>query len=336
MSYRKLNDARIEFEFVRATEAAAIAAARLVGRGDKNAVDQAAVDAMRAVLGDVDVAGTVVIGEGEKDEAPMLYVGEFLGSGDGPAVDIAVDPIDGTTLAARGGPGAISVVAAAKRGSLFRTRVPYMDKIVVGPAGFGRISIDRPLRDNVKALAIEMGRSISEITVALLDRPRNEHLTRELREIGARVRLFGDGDVATAIIAVLDERERIDMLAGIGGAPEGVVTACAVKALGGDMQGRLWLRDANDAAIAVAEGIDPARTLTMNDLCSAEDALLAATGVTDGELLSGVRFADGCAFTQSIIISNFTHTLRTLDCKHMLSGSADLSAMAAPATETSR
>jgi fructose-1,6-bisphosphatase II len=313
----KLADARIEFEFVRATEAAAIASARLVGLGDKNAVDQAAVDAMRVVLGDVDVAGTVVIGEGEKDEAPMLYVGEFLGTGDGPAVDIAVDPIDGTTLASRGGPGAISVVAAAKRGALFRTRCPYMDKIVVGPAGAGKISIDRPLEENIRALAAAMHRPTSEITVALLDRPRNEHLVREARAAGARVRLFGDGDVATAIIAVLDDRCRIDMLAGIGGAPEGVVTACAVKALGGDMNGRIWLRDAADAAIAVEEGIDPARTLLLDDLCSADDALLAATGVTDGELLAGVRFENGAAYTQSIVISSLTHSMRMLECTHM-------------------
>jgi fructose-1,6-bisphosphatase II len=314
----KLSDARIEFEFVRATEAAAIAAARMVGLGDKNGVDQAAVDAMRAVLGDVDVAGTVVIGEGEKDEAPMLYIGEKLGTGDGPAVDIAVDPIDGTTLASRGGPGAISVVAAARRGTLFRTRIPYMDKIVVGPAGTGRISIDRPLRENIRALAAEMHRPVSEITVALLDRPRNEHLVREVREIGARIRLFHDGDVATAIIAVLTDRSRIDMLAGIGGAPEGVVTACAVKALGGDMQGRLWLRNADDAAIVAEEGLDPAKTLLLDDLCAADDALLAATGVTDGELLDGVRFAEGAAFTQSIVISTYTRTLRTSDCKYML------------------
>jgi fructose-1,6-bisphosphatase II len=314
----KLRDARIELEFVRATEAAAIASARMVGLGDKNGVDQAAVDAMRQVLGDVDVAGTVVIGEGEKDEAPMLYIGEKLGTGDGPEVDIAVDPIDGTTLASRGGPGAISVVAAARRGTLFQTRVPYMDKIVVGPAGTGRISIDRPLRENIRALAAEMHRPVSEITVALLDRPRNEHLVREVRDMGARIRLFRDGDVATAIIAVLTERTRIDMLAGIGGAPEGVVTACAVKALGGDMQGRLWLRDAADAEIVAAEGIDPAKTLTLDDLCAADEAILAATGVTDGELLAGVSFGDGSAFTQSIVISTYTRTVRTSDCKHML------------------
>ncbi len=200
-----------------------------------------------------------------------------------------------------------------------------MDKIVVGPAGTGRISIDRPLRENIRALAAEMHRPVGEITVALLDRPRNEHLVREAREIGARIRLFSDGDVATAIIAVLTERSRIDMLAGIGGAPEGVVTACAVKALGGDMQGRLWLRDAADAAIVAEEGIDPARTLRLDDLCAADDALLAATGVTDGELLSGVRFADGAAYTQSIIISTLTRTLRTMDCKHMLT--LDLSSL---------
>ncbi len=321
----KLGDARIEFEFVRATEAAAIASARLVGLGDKNAVDQAAVDAMRKILGVVDVDGVVVIGEGEKDEAPMLYIGEKLGTGDGPAVDIAVDPIDGTTLAARGGPGAISVVAAARRGTLFHTRIPYMDKIVVGPAGTGRISIDRPLRENIRALAAEMHRPVSEITVALLDRPRNECLVREVREIGARIRLFNDGDVAEAIIATLADRSRIDMLAGIGGAPEGVVTACAVKALGGDMQGRIWLRNEGDAEIARQEGIDPNKTLLLDDLCAAEDALLAATGVTDGELLAGVRFADGAAFTQSIVISTYTRTIRTADCRHTLT--PDLSAL---------
>ena len=314
----KLGDARIEFEFVRATEAAAIASARLVGLGDKNAVDQAAVDAMRNILGVVDVDGIVVIGEGEKDEAPMLYIGERLGTGDGPAVDIAVDPIDGTTLAARGGPGAISVVAAARQGTLFHTRIPYMDKIVVGPAGTGRISIDRPLSENVRALAAEMHRPVSEITVALLDRPRNECMVREVRDMGARIRLFNDGDVAEAIIATLSDRSRIDMLAGIGGAPEGVVTACAVKALGGDMQGRIWLRNEGDAEIARQEGIDPNRTLLLDDLCAAEDALLAATGVTDGELLNGVRFADGCAFTQSIVISTYTRTIRTSECRHML------------------
>ncbi|HTV73935.1 MAG TPA: class II fructose-bisphosphatase [Candidatus Acidoferrales bacterium] len=310
-------DARIEFEFLRATEAAAIVSGQLVGRGDKNGVDQAAVDAMRAVLGDVDIDGVVVIGEGEKDEAPMLYIGEELGTGDGPRVDVAVDPIDGTTLASKGGHGAISVVAAAERGSLFHTHVAYMDKIVVGPAGRGVISIEASVEDNVRAVARAMGRPVSEITVALLERPRNEEKVKLLRDLGARVRLFGDGDIANGLIAALADHSRVDMLMGIGGATEGVVTACAVKALGGDMQGRLWLRPGDDQ-IARDEGIDPARVLTLEDLCGSEIAILTATGVTDGELLEGVRYVRGSAFTQSLIISSLTHTSRTIETTHDL------------------
>jgi fructose-1,6-bisphosphatase II len=310
-------DARIEFEFLRATEAAAIVSGQLVGRGDKNGVDQAAVDAMRAVLGDVDIDGVVVIGEGEKDEAPMLYIGEELGTGDGPRVDVAVDPIDGTTPAAKGGNGAISVVAAAERGSLFHTHVAYMDKIVVGPAGRGAISIEASVEENVRSVARAMGRAVSEITVALLERPRNEEKVRELREIGARVRLFGDGDIANGLIAALAERSRVDMLMGIGGATEGVVTACAVKALGGDMQGRLWLRP-EDEEVARKEGVDPDRVLSLNDLCASDLAILTATGVTDGELLEGVRYVHGSAFTQSLIISSLTNTSRTIETKHDL------------------
>jgi fructose-1,6-bisphosphatase II len=312
------HEARIEYEFVRATEAAAIAAGRLVGRGDKNAIDGAAVDAMRASLGAVDFAGTVVIGEGEKDEAPMLYIGEEIGSGAGLALDIAVDPIDGTTLAARGGAGAIAVVAAARRGSLFHTHVPYMEKLVTGPAGRGRISLERPLRENIRALAEALGRPIGEVTVALLDRPRNEALLAECRAIGARVSQFGDGDVARGVMTVLEGRTQIDMLAGIGGAPEGVVTAVAVKALGGEMQGRLWLRDDGDRELARADGHDPARILTLDDLCAADDGIFVATGVTDGNFLDGVRYADGSAFTQSLIISTISHTVRTLETRHLL------------------
>lgn len=315
---RLRKDARIEYELVRATEAAAIAAGRLVGRGDKNAIDAAAVDAMRAFLGEVDVAGTVVIGEGEKDEAPMLYIGEYLGTGDGPALDVAVDPIDGTTLAARGGDGAIAVVAAARRGSLFHTHVPYMEKIVAGPAGRGRISLDVPLRDNIRALAEALERPVGEITVALLDRPRNEGLIEECRAIGARVSQFGDGDVARGIMAVMSETSRIDMLAGIGGAPEGVVTAVAVKALGGEMQGRLWFRDAHDRELARRDGLDPAKLLRLDDLCAADDGILAATGVTDGTFLAGVRYVRGSAYTQSLIISTISRTVRTLDTRHIL------------------
>lgn len=315
MANRRI-DARVELEFLRATEAAAIVSGTLVGRGDKNAVDQAAVDAMRSVLGEVDIDGVVVIGEGEKDEAPMLYIGEQIGTGDGPKMDVAVDPIDGTTLASKGGPGAIAVVAAAERGSLFHTHVAYMEKIIVGKQCKGVISIEASVEENVRAVAKAMGRPVSEITVALLERPRNDEITRRLREIGARVRLFGDGDIANGIIAALEERGRIDMLMGIGGATEGVVAACAVKSIGGDMEARLWLRDEREAEIAKEEGLDPKKTLRLDDLCKSDLAMLVATGVTDGELLQGVSYVRGSAYTQSIIISSLTNTMRMIDGKH--------------------
>ncbi len=321
---RRPLDARVELEFLRATEAAAIVSGKLVGRGDKNAVDQAAVDAMRSVLGQVDIDGVVVIGEGEKDEAPMLYIGEAIGTKDGPKVDIAVDPIDGTTLASIGGPGAIAVVAAAERGSLFDTHIAYMDKIIVGPQAKGVISIEASVEENVRAVAKALGRPIFELTVALLDRPRNAEKVRALREMGARVRLFGDGDIANGIIAALEEKSRIDMMIGIGGATEGVVTACAVKALGGDMEARLWLRDGDDA-LAKKEGIDPHRVLHLDDLCRSDLAMLVATGVTDGELLQGVSYKKGSAFTQSIIISSLTDTVRMVDGKHNTQSFANLS-----------
>ncbi len=316
MTSRRI-DARVELEFLRATEAAAIVSGRLVGRGDKNGVDQAAVDAMRSVLGEVDIDGIVVIGEGEKDEAPMLYIGEHVGTGDGPKMDVAVDPIDGTTLASKGGHGAISVVAAAERGSLFHTHIAYMDKIIVGRQCRGVVSIEASVSDNVRAVAKAMGRPVEEITVAVLERSRNDELVRQLRELGARVRLFGDGDIANGVIAALEERSRIDMLMGIGGATEGVVAACAVKCLGGDMQGRLWLRDGEDA-IAKTEGLDPKKVLYLDDLCRSDLAMLCATGVTDGELLQGVSYVRGSAYTQSIIISSLTDTMRMVDGKHNL------------------
>ena len=308
----------LEYAFVRSAEAAAIAAGRLVGLGDKNAVDGAAVEAMRTALRDAELAGVVVIGEGEKDEAPMLYHGEAIGTGNGPSLDVAVDPIDGTTLASRGGPGAISVIAAAPRGSLFRTRVPYMDKLVTGPAGRGVVSIDLPLEENLRALARAKGREVSDLTVALLERPRNEPLMQAVRAAGARVRVFGDGDVANSVYAVLEDRANVDVLAGIGGAPEGVIAACAVRALGGEMQGRLWPRNEADEAIAAEEGIDIRKTLTLDDLCASEEALFAATGVTDGEFLDGVRYRRGSAFTQSIVISTYTRSVRTFDARHEL------------------
>ncbi len=321
---RRRIDARVELEFLRATEAAAIVSGKLVGRGDKNAVDQAAVDAMRTVLGEVDIDGVVVIGEGEKDEAPMLYIGEQIGTRDGPKLDIAVDPIDGTTLASKGGPGAIAVVAAAERGSLFHSHIAYMDKIIVGKQCKGVISIEASVEENVRAVAKAMGRPVTEITVALLERPRNDEKVRALREIGARVRLFGDGDIANGIIAALETRNRIDMMIGIGGATEGVVTACAVKSIGGDMQARLWLRD-GEREIADREGLDPEAVLTLHDLCRSDLAMLVATGVTDGELLEGVSYVRGSAYTQSIIISSLTDTIRKVDGMHNLESFVNLS-----------
>ncbi len=321
---RRRIDARVELEFLRATEAAAIVSGKLVGRGDKNAVDQAAVDAMRKVLGEVDIDGVVVIGEGEKDEAPMLYIGEQIGTRDGPKLDIAVDPIDGTTLASKGGPGAIAVVAAAERGSLFHTHIAYMDKIIVGKHCRGVISIEASVEENVRAVAKAMGRPVTEITVALLERPRNDEKVRALREIGARVRLFGDGDIANGIIAALEDRNRIDMMIGIGGATEGVVTACAVKSIGGDMQARLWLRD-GELEFAKSEGLDPNKVLTLDDLCKSDLAMLVATGVTDGELLEGVSYIRGSAYTQSIIISSLTDTIRKVDGMHNLESFVNLS-----------
>ncbi len=321
---RRRIDARVELEFLRATEAAAIVSGKLVGRGDKNAVDQAAVDAMRSVLGEVDIDGVVVIGEGEKDEAPMLYIGEQIGTRDGPKLDIAVDPIDGTTLASKGGPGAIAVVAAAERGSLFHSHVAYMDKIIVGKQCRGVISIEASVEENVRAVAKAMGRPVTEITVALLERPRNDEKVRALREIGARVRLFGDGDIANGIIAALQDRNRIDMMIGIGGATEGVVTACAVKSIGGDMQARLWLRE-GEREVAISEGLDPDRVLTLDDLCKSDLAMLVATGVTDGELLEGVSYVRGSAYTQSIIISSLTDTIRKVDGMHNLQSFVNLS-----------
>jgi len=308
----------LEYAFVRSTEAAAIAAGRLVGLGDKNAVDGAAVEAMRTTLATAILSGIVVIGEGEKDEAPMLYHGEAIGTGEGPSLDVAVDPIDGTTLASPGGPGAIPVIAAAPRGSLFRTRVPYMDKLVTGPAGRGVVSIDLPLEENLRALARAKGREVSDLTVALLDRPRNEHLMRQVRAAGARVRVFGDGDVSNAVYAIQEERANVDVLAGIGGSPEGVIAACAARALGGEMQGRLWPRDEADEAIALAEGHDVRKSLTLDDLCASDDAIFAATGVTDGEFLDGVRYRRGSAYTQSIVISTYTRSVRTIDARHDL------------------
>jgi len=309
-------DRNLALDLVRATEAAALAAARPMGRGDKNAVDLAAVDAMRLVLQTVDMDVIVVIGEGEKDEAPMLYIGEPLGNGEPPRVDVAVDPVDGTTLTAAGLPGAISVVALAERDTLFFTHVPYMDKLVVGPEARGRVSLDASVAENVYAVAEAYRREARDVTVVILNRPRNEQKIDEVRATGARVKLIGDGDVAAAMMALMEEHAGVDLLLGIGGAPEGVIAACAVRCLGGDMQARLWARDDGDAEFASREGIDLDRLLTLDDLCASEHVFVAATGVTPSELLNGVRYVSTGAVTQSVVMRSASGTVRWIDAKH--------------------
>jgi fructose-1,6-bisphosphatase II len=309
-------DRNLALDLVRATEAAALAAARPMGRGDKNAVDLAAVDAMRLVLQTVDMDGVVVIGEGEKDEAPMLYIGEPLGNGEPPRVDVAVDPVDGTGLTAAGLPGAISVVALAERDTLFFTHVPYMDKLVVGPEARGRVSLDATVAENVRAVADAYNREARDLTVVILNRPRNEQTIDEVRATGARVKQIGDGDVAAAMMALMEEHAGVDLLLGIGGAPEGVIAACAVRCLGGDMQARLWARDDGDAALASGEGIDLNRLLTLDDLCASDNVFVAATGITPSELLNGVRYSSSGAVTQSVVMRSASGTVRWIDAKH--------------------
>jgi len=309
-------DRNLALDLVRATEAASLAAARPMGRGDKNAVDGAAVDAMRVVLQTVDMDGVVVIGEGEKDEAPMLYIGEHIGNGEPPRVDVAVDPVDGTTLTAAGLPGAISVVALAERDTLFFTHVPYMDKLVVGPAARGRVSLDASVEENILAVAEAYEREAQDLTVVILNRPRNEQLIEEVRATGARCKLIGDGDVAAAMMALMEEHAGVDLLLGIGGSPEGVIAACAVRCLGGDMQARLWARDGGDREMAASEGIEFDRLLTLDDLCASDHVFVAATGITPSELLTGVRYVGSGAFTQSLVMRSASGTVRWIDAKH--------------------
>jgi len=309
-------DRNLAMELVRATEAAALAAGRQLGRGDKEAVDQAAVDAMRLVLQTVDMDGVVVIGEGEKDEAPMLYIGEHIGNGNQPRVDVAVDPVDGTTLTANGLGGAISVVALAERESLFFTHVAYMDKLVVGPGAAGVVDIMAPVADNVRAVAQAYGRDTQDITAVVLNRPRNDQMVREIRDTGARIRLIGDGDVAAGLMALMEGYTGIDMLMGIGGSPEGVITACTVRCLGGDMQARLWARNDEEVEMAKREGREIGRLLTLDDLCAGENVFVAATGVSDGELLTGVRYTSSGAITDSIVMRSASGTVRRIEARH--------------------
>ena len=312
-------DRNLALELVRVTEAAAMAAARKMGFGDKETVDQAAVDAMRAVLGSISMSGVVVIGEGEKDNAPMLYNGEEIGNGSEPPVDIAVDPVDGTTLTAKAMPNAISVVALSERGTMFNPGpCVYMEKLVVGREAAGVVDFAAPLADNLTALAKAKGAEVRDLTVCILDRPRHEDLVRQIREAGARIKFITDGDVAGAIMAARPGTG-VDMLIGIGGTPEGVIAACALKCLDGVMFGRLYPRDDSERRAAVELGYDLDQVLTAEDLAKGDNVFFAATGVTDGELLRGVRFDRRGAMTQSLSMRSKSGTTRVIDALHQLS-----------------
>lgn len=306
----------IAMELVRVTEAAALAAAQFQGKGDKHLVDDAAVNAMRYTLGFVRMDGVVVIGEGEKDQAPMLYIGEHIGDGSDVKVDIAVDPIDGTNLTSKGLPGAISVVALSNRGTMHCPKeFFYMNKIVTGREAKGCIDINAPVKENLKNIAAAKKKNISEITVVVLDRPRHEQLLSEIRSAGARVKLISDGDVAAAIEAALPERE-VDVLMGIGGTPEGVISAAAIHCIGGDMQCKAWPRDEKEREAAIADGIDVDKVYKTDDLIDSDDVFFAATGVTSGELLKGVRYYSGGAQTQSVAMRCRSGTVRWIDARH--------------------
>jgi fructose-1,6-bisphosphatase II len=309
-------DRNLALELVRVTEAAAMAAGRWIGRGDKIAADQAAVDGMRTMLDTVHMQGTVVIGEGEKDEAPMLYNGERVGSGDGPEVDVAVDPLEGTRLTANGAANAISVIAVAERGTmLFPGAAVYMDKIAVGAEAAEAIDIDVPPVENVRRVAEAKGMKIEDVTVVVLDRDRHEQLIGELRDIGAKVRLITDGDVAPTIAAATPG-SGVDLLMGVGGTPEGVISAAAVKCLGGAIQGRLWPRTDEEREQLVDAGYDVDRALTTDDLVGSDNVFMAATGVTEGTLLRGVRYLADIVRTESIVMRSRSGTVRRVAAEH--------------------
>ncbi|MBO4259022.1 class II fructose-bisphosphatase [Streptomyces sp. NPDC002144] len=312
-------DRNLALELVRVTEAAAMAAGRWVGRGDKNGADGAAVRAMRTLVHTVSMNGIVVIGEGEKDEAPMLFNGERVGDGTGPECDIAVDPIDGTTLTAKGMPNAIAVLAAADRGSMFDpSAVFYMDKLVTGPEAADFVDIDAPVSVNIRRVAKAKRSTPEDVTVVILDRPRHEGIIKEIREAGARIKLISDGDVAGSIYA-LREGTGVDMLLGIGGTPEGIISACAVKCLGGTIQGKLWPKDDAERQRALDAGHDLDRVLMTDDLVSGENVFFVATGITDGELLRGVRYRSETATTDSIVMRSKSGTVRRIASDHRLS-----------------
>jgi fructose-1,6-bisphosphatase II len=310
-------DRNLALELVRVTEAAALAAARWVGMGDKNAADGAAVDAMRLVLDTVKMDGVVVIGEGEKDEAPMLYNGEQIGDGSPPAVDIAVDPLEGTTLTAKGMPNALSVIALSEKGSMFDPGpCVYMEKIAGGPEIADVLDLDRPIGETVRLVAERKSIDVRDVMVVVLDRSRHEEGIKAIRDAGARVRLISDGDVAASMLAV-SSGSPVDLLWGIGGTPEGVISACALKCMGGQLIGRLWPRDDEERSAAVDAGYDLDKQLTSDDLVASDDCFFSATGVTDGDVLQGVRYQRGrSATTESLVMRSRSGTVRRVQATH--------------------
>ncbi|WP_166133452.1 class II fructose-bisphosphatase [Nocardioides ochotonae] len=313
-------DRNLALELVRVTEAAAMAAGRWVGRGDKNGADGVAVNAMRVMISTIGMNGTVVIGEGEKDNAPMLYNGETVGDGTGPECDVAVDPIDGTTLTAKGMSNAVAVLAVAPRGSMYDpSAVFYMEKLVAGPEAADVVDIRLPAAENIRRVAKAKGSQPEDITVVLLDRPRHAELADEIRAAGARIKFISDGDVAGAIMAARPETG-IDLLLGVGGTPEGIIAACAMKSMGGVIQARLWPQDDEERQRALDAGhnLDPDFVLGTDDLVTGDDCFFVATGITDGELLRGVRYRAGGASTQSLVMRSRSGTIRTITSEHRL------------------
>jgi fructose-1,6-bisphosphatase II len=314
-------DRNLALELVRVTEAAAMAAGRWVGRGDKNGADDVAVNAMRVMISSIGMNGTVVIGEGEKDKAPMLFNGERVGDGTGPECDVAVDPIDGTTLAAKGMANAVSVLAVSPRGSMYDpSAVFYMEKLVTGPEAADVVDIRLPVAENIHLIAKAKGSSPEDVTVVLLDRPRHEKIAEEVRATGARIKFISDGDVAGAIMAARPDTG-IDLLLGVGGTPEGIITACAMKCVGGVIQGRLWPTDdaERQRAIDAGHNLDPDFVLSTDDLVTGDDCFFVATGITDGELMRGVRYRAGGATTHSLVMRSRSGTVRQIISEHRLS-----------------
>ena len=316
--YREAPDRNLAMELVRVTEAAAMAAGRWVGRGDKNGGDGAAVDAMRQLIGTVSMRGVVVIGEGEKDEAPMLFNGEKVGNGWGPDCDVAVDPIDGTTLMSKGMPNALAVLAVAERGAMYDpSAVFYMEKLAVGPESAGAVDIAAPVSENIRRVAKAKEVGVADVTVTVLDRPRHRDLIAEIRRTGARIHFISDGDVAGAISAARPTTG-VDMLVGIGGTPEGVIAAAALKCMGGEIQGKLWPQTDEERARALDAGLDLDQVLLTDDLVRGNNVFFCATGVTDGDLLRGVHYRAGGCTTQSIVMRSKSGTVRMIDGYHRL------------------